>query len=62
LITAPAWGAPARPPRSRGMKMIEVDNPPLVLFCIVLLAFLAPQIYSFFVDKFQKGKPPVRQY
>jgi len=42
--------------------MIEVDNPPLVLFCVVLLAFLAPQIYSFFVDKFQKSKPPVRQY
>jgi len=40
--------------------MIEVDNPPIVLFCVVLLAFLAPQLYSFFVDKFQKDKPQIR--
>jgi hypothetical protein len=42
--------------------MIEVDNPPLVLFCVVMLAFLAPQLYSFFVDKFQKNKPQIRNY
>jgi hypothetical protein len=40
--------------------MIEVDNPPLVLFCVVMVAFVAPQIYSFFVDKFQKNKPQIR--
>ena len=34
--------------------MLEIDNPPVVLFCIVLFAFLAPQIYSFFVDKFDR--------
>lgn len=48
---------PARrrgPIRTKGKKMIEVDNPPIVLFCVVLLAFLAPQVYSFFVDKFKK--------
>jgi hypothetical protein len=42
--------------------MIEVDNPPLVLFCVCLLAFLAPQVYSFFVDKYQKDKPPHHNY
>jgi uncharacterized membrane protein len=42
--------------------MLEVDNPPLVLFCIVLLAFLAPQLYSFFVDKFDKTKPQIKKY
>ena len=40
--------------------MLEVDNPPLCLFCIVMLAFLAPQIYSFFVDKFDKNKPQIK--
>jgi uncharacterized membrane protein len=40
--------------------MLEIDNAPLVLFCIVLLAFLAPQVYSFFVDKFDKTKPQIK--
>jgi hypothetical protein len=40
--------------------MLEVDHPPLVLFGIVMLAFLAPQIYSFFVDKFDKSKPQIK--
>jgi hypothetical protein len=40
--------------------MIEVDHPPLVLFCVVMVAFLAPQIYSFFVDKFDKTKPQIK--
>jgi len=40
--------------------MLEVDNPPLVLFCLVLLAFLAPAIYSFFVDKYDKNKPQIK--
>lgn len=35
--------------------MLEIDNPPIVLFCIVLFAFLAPQVYSFFVDKFDRS-------
>ncbi|SPJ18657.1 conserved hypothetical protein [Burkholderiales bacterium] len=40
--------------------MLEVDNPPLVLFCIVLVAFLAPALYSFVVDKFDKNKPQIK--
>lgn len=40
--------------------MIDVDNPPLVLLGIILLVFLCPFIYSFFIDKFDKGKPQIR--
>lgn len=40
--------------------MIEIDNPPLVLFIICLLAFLAPAVYSFFVDRFDKDKPHIK--
>jgi len=36
--------------------MLEIDNPPLMLFLIVLFAFAAPQLYSFFVDKYDKSK------
>ncbi len=32
--------------------MFDVDNAPVILFCLVLIALLVPQIYSFFVDKF----------
>jgi flagellar biosynthesis protein FliR len=42
--------------------MLEVDNPPVVLFGIVLLALLAPVIYSFFVDKFDKDKKQVNDF
>jgi uncharacterized membrane protein len=42
--------------------MIEIDNPPVVLFCIVMVAFLLPQIYSFFVDKWQRDKAPHKFY
>ena len=40
--------------------MLEIDNPPLVLLIIVLAVFLLPQIYSFFVDKFDKSKPHIK--
>jgi uncharacterized membrane protein len=40
--------------------MFEIDNPPLILFIIVLVTFVAPQIYSFFVDKFDKSKPQIK--
>lgn len=40
--------------------MIDVDNPPLVLLGIILLVFLFPFLYSFFIDKFDKGKPQIR--
>ena len=42
--------------------MLEVDNPPLVLFGIVMLAFLAPVLYSFFVDKFDKTNKQIKNY
>jgi hypothetical protein len=34
--------------------MINVDNPQLVFLGIILLVFLAPFIYSFFVDNYDK--------
>jgi len=38
--------------------MIDVDNPPLVLLGIIILVFIAPFIYSFFVDNWDKETPP----
>ncbi len=40
--------------------MLEVDNPPVVLFCLVMLALVAPLCYSFFVDKFDKKNPQIK--
>jgi len=40
--------------------MLEVDNPPVVLFCIVVLVWVAPAIYGLFVDKYDKNKPQIR--
>lgn len=40
--------------------MLEVDNPPVVLFCIVVLVWVAPAIYALFVDKYDKNKPQIR--
>jgi hypothetical protein len=40
---------------ARRFAMLEIDNPPLMLFLIVLVALLAPQVYSFYVDKFDKS-------
>jgi len=40
--------------------MIDVDNPPLVLLLPIIIVFTAPFIYSFFVDKYDKGKPPIK--
>jgi hypothetical protein len=34
--------------------MIEIDNGPLVLGCIIALALVAPSFYSFFIDRFKK--------
>jgi len=42
------------------LEMIEIDNPPLVLFCICVLVVIAPAIYSFFVDKYDKNKPHIK--
>jgi hypothetical protein len=35
-------------------RMIEIDYGPGVLFGIILVAFLAPTLYSFFIDKIKK--------
>lgn len=40
--------------------MIDVDNPPMVLLGIIVLVFVAPFIYSFFVDNYDKGKPQIK--
>lgn len=33
------------------IKMIELDNGPVAIIGITLIAFLLPVLYSFFVDK-----------
>jgi hypothetical protein len=40
--------------------MIDVDNPPLVLLIPIMIVFIAPFIYSFFVDRYDKGKPAIK--
>jgi hypothetical protein len=40
--------------------MIDIDNPPLALLIPIIIVFVAPFIYSFFVDKHEKGKPSIR--
>ncbi len=40
--------------------MIDVDNPPLVLLGIIVVVFVAPFIYSFFIDDYDKGKPQIK--
>lgn len=40
--------------------MIDVDNPPLVLLGIIVVVFIAPFIYSFFVDNYEKDKPQIK--
>jgi uncharacterized membrane protein len=42
------------------MTMIDIDNPPLALLIPIIIVFVAPFIYSFFVDKHEKGKPQIR--
>lgn len=34
--------------------MIELDNPPLILLIPILVVFVAPFIYSFMVDNWDK--------
>lgn len=40
--------------------MIDVDNPPLILLIPIIIVFVAPFIYSFFVDNYDKDKPQIR--
>lgn len=39
--------------------MIDVDNPPLILLLPIIIVFVAPFIYSFFVDNYDKDKPGI---
>ncbi len=39
--------------------MIDIDNPPLVLLGIIIVVFVAPFIYSFFIDNYDKGKKQI---
>jgi hypothetical protein len=39
--------------------MIDIDYGPGVLACVIALAYLAPILYSFFVDHFDKKTPPI---
>lgn len=36
--------------------MIELDYPPVAVLVTITLAFVAPFIYSFFVDNYDKSK------
>jgi len=40
--------------------MLEIDNPPLAMLVPIIVVFVVPFIYSFFVDNYDKGKPPVK--
>jgi uncharacterized membrane protein len=40
--------------------MIDVDNPPLILLIPIIIVFVAPFIYSFFVDNYDKDKPQIK--
>jgi hypothetical protein len=40
--------------------MIELDNGPLAVLLVIALAFVAPFLYSFFVDRYDKKAPQIR--
>lgn len=40
--------------------MIDLDNPQVALLIPIIIVFIVPFIYSFFVDKFDKDKPQPR--
>ena len=40
--------------------MLNIDNPPLVLLGIIVLVFVAPFIYSFFVDNYDKKSQSIK--
>jgi len=42
--------------------MIDLDNGPLVLLCLIVFVFVMPFIYSFFIDKYDKDKPKLNTY
>ena len=40
--------------------MIDVDNLPLIMLLPIIIVFVAPFIYSFFVDNYDKDKPQIK--
>lgn len=42
--------------------MIDLDNGPLAMLFNIFLVFFFPFLYSFFVDKCDKDKPPIDTY
>ncbi len=38
--------------------MIDIDNPPLVMAVIIAVVFIAPFVYSLFIDNYDKETPP----
>ncbi len=42
--------------------MIDYDYAPAVFFGIIVLVFLAPFIFSFFVDNHDKKSPQIKGY
>jgi len=40
--------------------MIDIDNPPLCLLGIILVVFIVPFIYSFYVDNWDKNSPKIK--
>jgi hypothetical protein len=42
--------------------MIDLDNGPLAMLLWILVVFVCPFIYSFFVDKTDESKPNIGDY
>ncbi len=40
--------------------MIELDNAPIAVTLVVLIVYIVPFLYSFFVDHFDKKSPQIR--
>ncbi len=41
--------------------MIDLDYGPVAILLPIAIAFVLPFVYSFFVDKFDKKTPPIKQ-
>lgn len=41
--------------------MIDLDRPTFAAFLIIMIAFWAPYLYSFFIDKYCKDTPDPRR-
>ncbi len=41
--------------------MIDLDRPTLCVFGVIMIAFWAPYLYGFVIDKFKKDSPDPRR-